>query len=272
MVSIVIPVYNSGSFLNKCLNSVLRQTYEDWEVVLVDDCSTDGRTKHLLKKWIKRDSRIHLVNKVHNEGIEKARFTGINHVHGEFLMFMDHDDYFFANDVIETMMDNMLKTGADVVMGRSYEQKLFFRARMYDSTPCGVIGQPALQDKYYVSFFGVNLIPCLVWGKIYKMSVIREAKPRPCGLRDTDDVNFNMWVFPYVRLLSVIDKFVYVHRWGGFSSKLIDFIPEYKRLYRERRKAICEFHYTKALMPINVNMKNLLFFDLSLKIERKNYK
>ena len=183
-----------------------------------------------------------------------------------------HDDWLVDRGVIEVMMKDMLTTGADVVMGRSYEQRVFFRKPLYDPTPVGIITQPELKDKYYISFFGVNIIPVLVWGKLYKMDVIRRAKLKACGLRDTDDVAFNMWLFPFVTKLSVIDKFVYVHRWGGFSTKLIDFIPEYKKLYMERRAAIYEFDYEKALKSINVQMKNLLLFDLSLKIERKHYK
>lgn len=272
MVSIIIPVYNSGNALNKCVDSVVKQTYSDLQIILVNDCSTDARTNAIIENWKNRDERIILINKDKNEGIEKARFTGLEHVTGSYLMFMDHDDWLFSYDVIQIMMDNMLATDADVVMGRSYEQKLFFKRAIYDPTPKGIIEQPELKEKYYISFFGVNIIPVLVWAKIYKMDVIKAAKLKPRGLRDTDDVNFNMWVFPYVQRFSVIDDFVYVHRWGGFSSKLIDFIPEYKRLYKERRNAIKEFDYEKAVKSINIQMKNLLYFDLSLKIERKNYK
>ena len=271
MVSVVIPVYNSGSLLDKCLNSIVTQTWSDLEIILVNDCSTDACTDTILEKWKSKDKRIQLINKKQNEGIECARFTGMEYVSGEYLMFMDHDDWLTSNDVIETMMDNLMTTGADVVMGRSYEQKFAFKKRMYDLTPQGIIEQPDLMDKYYISFFGVNIIPVLVWAKIYRMDVIRAAELRPRGLRDTDDVNFNMWVFPYVRKFSVIDKYVYVHRWGGFSSKLIDFIPEYKRLYRERMNAIQKFKYEKAIKSINIQMKNLLSFDLSLKIERKGF-
>ena len=62
MISVIVPVYNTGKTLNKCLKSVVNQTYKDFEIILVNDCSTDQKTISLISEWVKKDSRIRLID------------------------------------------------------------------------------------------------------------------------------------------------------------------------------------------------------------------
>lgn len=90
MVSIILPVFNAERFLTQCLDSILRQTYQDWELIAVDDGSKDGSIE-ILKSYEKRDNRIHIISKK-NEGVSIARNVALEHAHGDYIYFVDSDD------------------------------------------------------------------------------------------------------------------------------------------------------------------------------------
>ena len=89
--SIIIPVYNVESYLRDCLDSVLRQTFSDWEAICVDDGSTDG-SSDILADYASRDSRIRVVTQP-NSGLSAARNTGLDHAQGKYILFLDSDDW-----------------------------------------------------------------------------------------------------------------------------------------------------------------------------------
>lgn len=90
MVSIILPVFNAERFLPQCLDSILRQTYQDWELIAVDDGSKDG-SMEILQSYEKRDNRIHIISK-ENEGVSIARNIALKHTHGDYIYFVDSDD------------------------------------------------------------------------------------------------------------------------------------------------------------------------------------
>ena len=90
MVSIILPVFNAERFLPQCLDSILRQTYQEWELIAVDDGSKDGSIE-ILKSYEKRDNRIHIISK-ENEGVSIARNVALKHAHGGYIYFVDSDD------------------------------------------------------------------------------------------------------------------------------------------------------------------------------------
>lgn len=90
MVSIILPVFNAERFLPQCLDSILRQTYQEWELIAVNDGSKDG-SMEILKSYEKRDNRIHIISKK-NEGVSIARNVALEHAHGDYIYFVDSDD------------------------------------------------------------------------------------------------------------------------------------------------------------------------------------
>ena len=91
-VSVIIPVYNVEQYLNRCIDSVLNQTYKDFEIILVDDGSTD-KSGEICDVYAEKDSRITVIHK-ENGGLSDARNFGIDAARGDFLTFLDSDDYF----------------------------------------------------------------------------------------------------------------------------------------------------------------------------------
>lgn len=90
MVSIILPVFNAERFLPQCLDSILRQTYQEWELIAVDDGSKDG-SMEILKSYENRDHRIHIISK-ENEGVSIARNVALEQTHGDYIYFVDSDD------------------------------------------------------------------------------------------------------------------------------------------------------------------------------------
>ena len=111
--SIIVPVYNAMPFLEACVASVLRQTYADWELLIIDDGSTDG-SGALVDSFAKKDQRIHAYHQ-ENAGQFFARRAGIDKAKGEYFLFLDSDDA-FTDDCLEKVDAALLRRPADIVM------------------------------------------------------------------------------------------------------------------------------------------------------------
>ena len=111
-ISIIIPIYNVREYLAKCIESVINQTYQDIEIICVDDGSTDG-SYEICEYYKKKDSRIKVVHKI-NEGIVSARQTGLKIANGEYVGFVDGDDW-IDEKMYESMIRTMEKSNVDMV-------------------------------------------------------------------------------------------------------------------------------------------------------------
>ena len=112
-VSVIIPVYNVEKYLEECIQSVLKQTYKNLEIILVDDGSPDNCPK-MCDEWAKKDSRIKVIHK-QNGGASSSRNTGLDVMTGDFMCFIDSDD-FIAKNYIEVLYNNLIETNSDVSM------------------------------------------------------------------------------------------------------------------------------------------------------------
>ena len=111
-VSIGIPVYNVSEYLRQCLNSVLKQTFTDFEVILVDDGSTDDSFR-ICQEYASRDKRFKLIHQ-ENKGLAGARNMCLKHMTGDFIAWLDSDDW-LENDYLERLIRTQERTGADMV-------------------------------------------------------------------------------------------------------------------------------------------------------------
>lgn len=112
-LSIIVPVYKVEAFLDKCVESILAQTYKDYELILVDDGSPD-RCGDMCEAWAKKDDRILVIHK-DNGGLSDARNAGINVARGDYIGFVDSDDY-IKPDMFEVLVNNLEENGADISM------------------------------------------------------------------------------------------------------------------------------------------------------------
>ena len=112
LISVVIPAYNAEQFLDETLESVLSQTYENWECIIVNDGSTDN-TESVAKKWCEKDSRFRLTNK-ENGGLSSARNWGIKESKAEYIAFLDADDI-LTSDSLEVRINVLIEQNVDLV-------------------------------------------------------------------------------------------------------------------------------------------------------------
>ncbi|MDR0473288.1 MAG: glycosyltransferase, partial [Treponema sp.] len=115
--SIIVPVYNVEKVFRRCLESIVNQTFTDFECILVDDCSPDNCGK-ICDEYAKKDGRFHVIHKLQNEGLPKARKSGLDVAQGEFVVHADSDDWLELN-ALELLHKEFADTNADIVWGNN---------------------------------------------------------------------------------------------------------------------------------------------------------
>lgn len=173
MVSVIIPVYNKARRLHACLDSVLAQTYTDFEVICVDDGSSDGSAE-ILAEYASNDSRVTVITQA-NAGVSMARNAGIDASHGTSLCFMDADDT-IAPDFLATLAPRA--GDADIVeCSTAATERLWQGDELWE----------------FVDTVGRTLNGTSVWGKLYSASFVRRNALRfPQGVRFGEDTEFNL--------------------------------------------------------------------------------
>ena len=132
-VSVIIPVYTREKTIQRCLDSVLGQTYQNLEIIVIDDGSRDG-TAEILKHYARADHRVTVITK-RNTGVSDSRNYGIESAHGAYIQFVDSDDW-LAKDATQNLVDAMENDGSDLVVADYYRVK---GQRLYQS---GAIDMP----------------------------------------------------------------------------------------------------------------------------------
>ena len=115
-VSVIVPVYNSSGYLRECLDSIASQTLEDIEVICVDDCSSDD-SRVICGEYARRDNRFRVFALEQNSGAAAARNFGISQAHGEYMAFMDADDWYPTDDSLEVLYRAATEEDADLCAG-----------------------------------------------------------------------------------------------------------------------------------------------------------
>ena len=118
LISVVIPAYNAGQFLDETLESVLSQTYENWECIIVNDGSTDN-TESIAKKWCEKDARFCYFYK-ENSGVSDTRNLGIKEARGEYIAFLDADDLYMPN-FLDVCLENLVEKDVDLIAPKMLE-------------------------------------------------------------------------------------------------------------------------------------------------------
>lgn len=111
LISVVVPVYNVQDCLDKCLESIVSQTYENLEIIVIDDGSTDLSSKKC-DEWLKKDNRIKVIHQ-ENKGLAEARNVGISKSTGKYISFVDSDD-FIDSKMIEILYKTLVKTNSQI--------------------------------------------------------------------------------------------------------------------------------------------------------------
>ena len=166
LVSIIVPVFNVEKYLEECLDSILNQTYENIEVILVDDGSTDSSGK-ICDEYLKKDSKIKVFHKT-NGGLSDARNYGVENSNGEYIIFVDSDDY-LSKYTLEFSIKEIKDAAADILVfaiKREKEEKeiLEYKKNIFN------------REEGIIELFKGNLYRFSACGKIYKTNIVKKYK------------------------------------------------------------------------------------------------
>ncbi len=211
-VSVIIPVYNVEKYLPRCLESVINQTYAELEIICVNDGSPDNSSA-ILEEYAKKDGRITIINQ-QNKGLSGARNTGIDAATGDYIVFLDSDDWMDE----ETLVAAVAKAeDADTVMWgyvrefaeKSIEKKIFDGDRSFDESETRVLHR-RLTGLTGEELSNPENTDALVtaWGKLYTASIIKSNNLQFVDTKiiGTEDLLFNMYYFGFAKKCFFIDK------------------------------------------------------------------
>ena len=205
MISVIVPIYNAQDYLRRCLDSIVNQTYKDIEILLIDDGSTDN-SRAICHEYAKRDTRIDVIHKL-NAGTSAARNTGIYLSKGDFITFVDADD-FLELDAIETFIDYCW-LGVDLVMGDFFisnkppDYILNYTKILYEADIADYLQSYLKRPSGHALF-----VYC--WANLYKASIIKENNIRfNTDMHIFEDGIFNMKYLKHVKLAGYVRKHIY---------------------------------------------------------------
>lgn len=167
-VSIIVPCYNVGKYIEDCLKSLIGQTYNNIEIICVNDGSTDN-TPEILDKYSKKDSRIKIINQ-ENSGLSSARNTGIKAAQGEYIGFVDSDDWVDLN-FFEKLYDAAKRNDADISCATAIRKYKYFEKYRFHYTEEKIYY--TLEDKIRICNIPTG---CYVWNKLYKAELIKNQQ------------------------------------------------------------------------------------------------
>ena len=165
LISVIIPVYNVEKYIDRCLESVVNQTYKNLEIILVDDGSTDSSGKKC-DEYAKNESRIKVLHKT-NGGLSDARNAGTAICKGEYITFVDSDDWIDIT-LVEHLYSNLINAGADISIGLFQKVYDDIAAKQHQDkvSVYEYSGKEAVRQMYVFASFSVH-----AWGKLYKKAL-----------------------------------------------------------------------------------------------------
>lgn len=175
MVSVILPVFNAERFLPQCLDSILRQTYQEWELIAVDDGSKD-RSLEILKSYEKRDDRIHIISKK-NEGVSIARNVALSQVRGEYIYFVDSDDI-VMQDALSILIRTLESNNATFVKSdflpiNEHGKQLFINKKQ--GIRCRYEGKIIDSEMFYSK---ILMDEFFLWTCLFRRDIIEKNKIR----------------------------------------------------------------------------------------------
>lgn len=207
LISIIVPVYNAEPYLDNCLDSIAAQTWENLEVWLVDDGSTDA-SPALCDARAAADSRFHVLHQA-NAGVSAARNAALERATGQYLQFVDGDDY-LPSTATERLVRTAGATGADLVIGRFWRVAGTRKALQGHIRRDGVFTRREFAEEMLKA--PANFYYGVLWNKLYRRSIVEEGRLR-CDPEVSwcEDFLFNLEYIRRTRLIAATAQPVYCY-------------------------------------------------------------
>lgn len=266
LISIIIPVYNVEQFLKDCIESVIHQSYENLEIILVDDGSPDNCPK-ICDEYAKIDNRIIVIHQI-NQGVSEARNSGIKIAKGEYFSFVDSDDI-IHKDYIKTLYESLNDSSCKLSMCNNIS--------FIDSIPVCEKKSLLIKTINFLELFEMQNSMC-VWGKLFHNSLFENIS-FPSGKIHEDDFVIYKVLYNAEKIAFVdCDLYYYRTREGSimhnlkekFFLDLLDaLLDNYNFFYSKNESKICEL-FLLRLTYLNTDYNNFCKLNLITKKKSKN--
>lgn len=250
-VSLIIPAHNTAEYISECLDSVLAQTFPDFECIVIDDGSTDT-TADIVKKYVEKDKRLRLIEQKH-AGASAARNRGLKEATGQYITFIDADD-FYAKDTLKKLFNKATETGADIVY--------YNFARFYDSNEDNWkknhidLDQSKVYTKQSLSKNIFNIFPIITCNKLIKHEILSKNKIYfDTKYSRNEDVDFS------IRATLAAKTYAYV-----------DYLGYFYRINNPDSETATNYRHPTQLLKILINLnQSIKFKHTTLKQSFDNY-
>lgn len=248
LISVIVPIYKVEKYLDKCIRSIVEQTYKNLEIILVDDGSPD-RCGEIAESWAAKDSRILYLKKT-NGGVSSARNYGIDNSHGEFLAFVDSDDY-IAPSMYEELYKAIIDNAADMTVcdcNEVYEDGSPYLANSHRPLlPYTCFSREEYLWRLFKSISSLNY--GVAWNKLYKAKLFEEAR-YPIGKINEDQFIIHYIVHKATKIVTINQKLYY---YVQHSSSIMGSIKQNPKAicgieaYEDRQQFLTDNNYSEAL-------------------------
>ncbi|MFD1708003.1 glycosyltransferase family 2 protein [Siminovitchia sediminis] len=265
-VSVIVPIYKVEKYIHRCVESIIGQSYWNLDIILVNDGSPD-QCGSIIEEYAKKDSRIIVVHK-ENGGLSDARNAGMECVTGDYVMFVDSDDW-IANNMVEQLLNMIIYCRADVVQSAfyyAYNDYLLYDNRCYskDESPILHSNQSLMQE-----LLKNETVKNFAWGKLYKASIIKDIPFKKNVL--FEDVFWAHQVMKRVKNFVIMHEPLYYYYQrensivSNYSLKNLDFLKGLKERHtfiEQHYKELADDSYRSILKACLIHY-NLLFLNKS---------
>lgn len=239
--SIVMPVYNVQAYIEKAIESVCAQTFKEWQLIIVDDCTPD-KSIEIAETYACADERIRIVTHKENRGVGAARNSGQKEAAGEYIWFMDPDDY-VDNDLLAYVYASLQKNRAQIVVFGHLEE-------YYDRAGAFGYTHKIVPEEHYFSA-EAELRPYVItleqetlygypWNKIYQLSYLREIHLEYEDVKLIEDIVFNINFCKDITSMNTLAIAPYHYAKRLESNLTNKFVPHYYKLHKRRVEMLFE--------------------------------
>lgn len=270
-VSVLVPVYRAEKFIERCARSLFDQTYDNLEFVFVNDCTPDGSIdilKHVLDDYPERQSQTKIVNHKKNRGVAAARNTLLDNATGDYLLWVDADD-FIAKNAAEVLVANAIETNADIVC---------FGTAVYSVS--GIKTLPLIEETSSESFIADMLAdrtPTTLWGKMLHRSILTDNNITFIdGLDIGEDMLLLVKAVYFSQTISFVQKVLYYYDDTSDQSLVRSFSIEKNVMLMKILKNLAEFldgklDMKKYLDERFLDVQLLIVYGTCLNNDKRNY-
>lgn len=258
-ISIIVPIYNVENFIHECIDSIIGQTFKEFELILVNDGSTD-RSGEICDEYSKKDIRIRVVHK-ENGGQSSARNTGISLVQGDYIGFIDSDDWVQQN-MYQVLYEKAIETDADIIACNIVEYHKDSTKRLYCNDPSDRLFErdAALKEIYLNE--RLTFSPC---NKLYKRKLFKELRFKEGSI--LEDMDFAYRIIHKSNNIFYTGKPMYFYRYNDqstmrktFSKKRLDEYQVRKDMYqfylanypKHADEVYAEWYLTGLMLYVNI--------------------